>query len=449
MAPPPTAVAGEGSLAPPIAAAPPAYKNPFLWVPTSYLTMGLVYATVAAAASIMFKNLGMDNAQATFWSSALGFPYIFKFVWAPLLELYKTKKFWVVTMQFLLSGVLGAVGFALKLPGTTWIVPVLSFVMVAALLGATQDIGSDGVYVTTLDPKNQAKYTGVQSMCWNLGPILANGVLLRVTGMLYDKTGSYASAWMTFMLIAAVLVFVMAIYHSKILPPGSKAVDAPKGTSEAMRTFGKAFVTFFQKQGIWRMVAFAFGYRLAYGLLEKLTPLFMVDARANGGLGLTNQMLGDINGIFGTGAFILGSAIGGIWVARSSLRTTLLFLCLCLNVPNVTFLLLSQMQPSSVYVIGAIVVVEKLGWGIGCVGQMIYMMQQIAPGPYKTAHYAFATGLMGACMILTGMVSGSLQSAVGYRVFFIIALAMALPSVLVTLLAPFHHPDVTKQPAKA
>ncbi len=449
MAPPPTAVAGEGSLAPPIAAAPPAYKNPFLWVPTSYLTMGLVYATVAAAASIMFKNLGMDNAQATFWSSALGFPYIFKFVWAPLLELYKTKKFWVVTMQFLLSGVLGAVGFALKLPGTTWIVPVLSFVMVAALLGATQDIGSDGVYVTTLDPKNQAKYTGVQSMCWNLGPILANGVLLRVTGMLYDKTGSYASAWMTFMLIAAVLVFVMAIYHSKILPPGSKAIDAPKGASEAMRTFGKAFVTFFQKQGIWRMVAFAFGYRLAYGLLEKLTPLFMVDARVNGGLGLTNQMLGDINGIFGTGAFILGSAIGGIWVARSSLRTTLLFLCLCLNVPNVTFLLLSQMQPSSVYVIGAIVVVEKLGWGIGCVGQMIYMMQQIAPGPYKTAHYAFATGLMGACMILTGMVSGSLQSAVGYKVFFIIALAMALPSVLVTLLAPFHHPDVTKQPAKA
>ena len=333
MAPPPTALAGEGAIAAPVSAA-PAYKNPFLWVPSSYLTMGLVYATVAAAASIMYKNLGMDNAQATFWSSALGFPYIFKFVWAPLLELYKTKKFWVVLMQFLLSGVLGAVGFALKLPGTAWVVPVLSFVMVAALLGATQDIGSDGVYVTTLDPKNQAKYTGVQSMCWNLGPILANGVLLRVTGMLYDKTGSYASAWMTFFLIAAALVFLMALYHSKMMPAGARALDAPKGASEAMRTFGKAFVTFFQKQGIWRMVAFAFGYRLAYGLLEKLTPLFMVDARANGGLGLTNQTLADINGIFGTGAFILGSAIGGIWVARASLKSTLLFLCLCLEHPE-------------------------------------------------------------------------------------------------------------------
>jgi PAT family beta-lactamase induction signal transducer AmpG len=447
MALPPASL--EGGAIAPEAAASPTFKNPFLWVPTSYLTMGLVYATVAAAASIMFKNLGMDNARATFWSSALGFPYILKFLWAPLLELYRTKKFFVVLMQFVLSGVFGAIGFSLKLPGTAWIAPVLAFVSLAALFGATQDIGSDGVYVTTLDPANQAKYTGVQSMCWNLGPILANGVLLRATGMLYDKTGSYPTAWMTFMLIAGVLVLVMAIYHSRMLPPGSKAADSPKSVEEAMATFGKAFVTFFQKKDIWRMVAFAFGYRLAYGLLEKLTPLFMVDARANGGLGLSNQTLGDINGIFGTGAFIVGSAIGGLWVARSSLKKTLLFLCLCLNVPNVTFLLLSALQPSSVYVIGGIVVIEKLGWGIGCVGHMIYMMQQIAPGPYKTAHYAFATGLMGACMILTGMISGSIQSAVGYRTFFIIALFVAIPSIIVTLMAPFNHPDVTKRPAKA
>jgi PAT family beta-lactamase induction signal transducer AmpG len=448
MSPPTASIGGEGAIGAAAEAA-PAYKNPFLWVPTSYLTMGLVYATVAAAASIMFKNLGMDNARATFWSSALGFPYILKFLWAPILELYKTKKFFVLMMQFLLSGVFAAIGFSLKLPGTAWVAPVLGFVSVAAFFGATQDIGTDGVYVTTLDPSGQAKYTGVQSMCWNLGPILANGVLLTATGVLYDKTGSYPTAWMTFMLIAGALVFAMALYHMKMLPPGAKAKDSPKTVGDAMATFGKAFVTFFQKKDIWRMIAFAFGYRLAYGLLEKLTPLFMVDARANGGLGLSNQTLGQINGIFGTGAFILGSAIGGLWVARSSLKKTLLFLCLCLNIPNVTFLILSTLQPSSVYVIGAIVVVEKLGWGIGCVGQMIYMMQQMAPGPYKTAHYAFATGLMGGCMILMGMISGSIQAAVGYHTFFIIALAVAIPSILVTLAAPFHHPDVSKQPAKA
>ena len=78
-------------------------RNPFLWVPSSYLAMGLVYVTVGSVANVMFKNLGMDNTSAAFWSSILGFPYTFKFLWAPLLELYQTKKFFVVLMQFLLA----------------------------------------------------------------------------------------------------------------------------------------------------------------------------------------------------------------------------------------------------------------------------------------------------------------------------------------------------------
>jgi PAT family beta-lactamase induction signal transducer AmpG len=154
-------------------------------------------------------------------------------------------------------------------------------------------------------------------------------------------------------------------------------------------------------------------------------------------------MLGDINGTFGTGAFIVGSLIGGWLVSRFSLKKSLLFLCLCLNVPNVTFLILSQTLPTSYSVIATIVTFEKLGWGIGCVGHMIYMMQQIAPGPYRTAHYTFATALMGACMMFTGAVSGYLQSWVGYHWFFIIVLFAAAPSVLVTIFAPFHNPDTT------
>jgi PAT family beta-lactamase induction signal transducer AmpG len=170
-------------------------------------------------------------------------------------------------------------------------------------------------------------------------------------------------------------------------------------------------------------------------------PLFMIDDRAAGGLGLSNETLGAINGTFGTAAFIVGSLVGGWYVSRKGLRRTLLILCLCLNVPNVTFLILSQWLPTSYSLITAIVTLEKLGWGIGCVGHMIYMMQQIAPGPYKTAHYTIATALMGACMMLTGAISGYVQQAVGYQWFFIIVLIAAVPSLLVTYLAPFHHPD--------
>jgi PAT family beta-lactamase induction signal transducer AmpG len=403
--------------------------------------MGLIYVTVGSVANVMFKNMGMDNTNAAFWSSILGFPYTFKFLWAPLLELYKTKKFFVVLMQFLLAASIAGVAFALQLPGKTWLVPVLVLLAVSAMLGATQDIGSDGVYVTTLPPRDMAKYTGFQSMCWNAGFLLAAGPLIHFSGVLHESTHSWGTSWMVILLVIAGIMILAGLYHSRLLPPGAAAIDAPKTFGQAMGTFGHAFATFFQKKGVWLMIAFAFFYRTGFGLIDKMGPLFMIDDRAKGGLGLSNQMLGDINGTFGTGAFILGSLVGGWVVSRAGLKKSLLILCLCLNVPNVTFLILSQTLPSNYYVIAGIVTLEKLGWGIGCVGHMIYMMQQIAPGPYKTAHYTIATALMGACMMLTGAVSGYVQKWVGYQWFFIIVLLAAAPSILVTLLAPFHHAD--------
>jgi PAT family beta-lactamase induction signal transducer AmpG len=441
-------LASEGT-AVPTAEGPATYKNPFLWVPSSYLAMGLVYVTVGSVANIMFSNMGLSNDKAAFWSSILGFPYTFKFLWAPALELYRTKKFFVVLMQFAIAAALAGLAFALKLPGTSWITPVVCLLAITAVLGATQDIGTDGVYVTTLAPKDQAKYLGFQSMCWNGGALLAKGPFVSVSGILHNQTDSWATSWMLIMLAIGGLLLLAGIYHGRVLPPGAKAEQAPQGFGDAMRTFGRAFSTFFQKPGILRMVAFAFFYRFAYGLLDKMGPLFMKDSRLHHGLGLTNQALGSIYGTFGSAAFIVGSLIGGWIVSRAGLKRTLLILCLCLNVPNVTFLVLSQTLPTSTALITFIVTIEQLGWGVGAVGHMIYMMQQIAPGPYRTAHYTFATALMGACMMITGAVSGYIQTSVGYQWFFIIVLIAAAPSILATLLAPFHNPDVTRSAAKA
>jgi MFS transporter, PAT family, beta-lactamase induction signal transducer AmpG len=464
MAPPTASIGGEGSVAAPAASAAAAYKNPFLWVPSSYFTMGLVYVTVGSVANIMFKNMGMPNDQAALWSSILGFPYTLKFLWAPLLELYRTKKFFVVLMQFILAGAVAGVAFAAKLPGMAFVLPVLALMTIAALAGATQDIGTDGVYVTTLDRKDQAKYTGFQSMCWNLGPILATGLLIRLTGTLHKNTNNWGTAWMVVMLIIAAILFLMGLYHIRMLPAGAKADDSPRSFGDAMGTFGKAFVTFFQKKSIVGLLAFAFLYRLGLGLLDKMGPLFLIDTTANGGLGLTNETLGDINGFFGTAAFILGSILGGMFVSKRGLRRSLVILCLCVNIPNATFLILSRANPASFHVVDfnilwfhfvlpmevvAVVTVEKLGWGFGAVGHMIYMMQQIAPGPYRTAHYTFATALMGLCMMLTGAVSGFIQKAVGYQSFFIIVLFAAVPPLLATIFAPYPHGDITDEPAKA
>jgi PAT family beta-lactamase induction signal transducer AmpG len=417
------------------------YKNPLLWVPTSYLAMGLIYVTVSGVANIMFKNLGMDNARAAFWSSLFVLPYTIKPLWAPVVELYRTKKFFVITMQFLLVGMVAAVALSLRLPGAAYLVPVLLLLGITGLAGATQDIASDGVYVTTLGPKEQAKYLGVQSMCWNAGPILANGVLVRASGMLHTSFGNWSQAWMIVLLVIAGLIAALAVYHIRILPSGAKALDAPKSVADGLHTFGHAFATFFQKKQIVLILLFAFFFRFGYGFLEKMAPLFMIDDRAKGGLGLSNEALGDIYGTFGTGAFMAGSLLGGLFVAKLGLRRTLLVLCLCMNVPNVVFVYLSQTLTQSYPAVATLVTIEKFFWGFGAVGLMIYLMQQVAPGPYRTAHYTFGTAIMGLNMMLTGMLSGSVQEWLGYKTFFVCVLVAAIPSVLVTLFAPFHHPD--------
>jgi MFS transporter, PAT family, beta-lactamase induction signal transducer AmpG len=448
----------------------PSYKNPFLWVPSSYLAMGLIYATVTSASTIMFSNLGMDNATVTFWSSLFILPYTIKPLWAPVVELYKTKKFFVLTMQFLLVISLILAAFTLQLPGNAYLIPMLIMLWIIAFAGATQDIASDGVYVTTLEPAKQAKYLGIQSMCWQIGPILATGILVRASGMLHttpDKwesswlvdnilgpvinpivqmantSGDWHKSWMIVLFTIAGLIALMAIYHTKILPPGEKAKDAPKSVADGLRTFGHAFVTFFQKKDIVLMILFAFFFRFGYAFLERVAPLFMIAKRDEGGLGLTNIALGDINGTFGTIAFMVGSILGGLFVAKLGLRKTLLILCLCMNVPNVVFVYFSQMQPEAYWIIATGVTIEKFFWGFGAVGLMIYMMQQMAPGPYRTAHYTFGTAFMALNMMITGMVSGWIQEIVGYKIFFIIVLAAAIPSIIVTILAPFHHHDST------
>jgi PAT family beta-lactamase induction signal transducer AmpG len=425
----------------------PNYKNPILWVPTSYFAMGTVYTMVTTAANIMFANLGLSNEQSALYSSLTGFAFTFKPLWAPLLELYKTKKFFVVLMQFILAGVFMALAAALKMPA--FIVPAVVLLMLAALAGATQDLVTDGVYVTTLSNKHMAAFSGVQSMSWSIGPIVAGSALVLLVGKLAGETGgaikppvaSYASAWLVTFIVLGVLMVGMALWHSAFLPQGSRAEDAPKTLGEGVVLFGRVFVTFFQKKDVWKLIGFAFFYRFGLGLLDKVSMLFLLDTRANGGLGLDNSKVGILNGI-ATAAFIVGSLVGGWFVAKRGLKRSLLILCLLLNVPNVTFLYLGWFQPESIYIIGFIFCIEKLGWGIGAVGHMVYMMQQIAPGPYRMAHYAFATGFgLSLCMTLTGAVSGYIQHAVGYQTYFIIVLLAAAPSILFTLMAPFHHGD--------
>ena len=430
-------------------------RHPLLWVPTGYFTMALGYIMLTSVTAIMFKNMGMDNSRAAAYSSSLILAYTIKPLFAPIVEMYRTKKFFVLCAQVLIALGFAGAALAMGLPGTMTVLLPLFFAM--SFIGATQDIASDGVYVTSLDTRTQSLYCGVQSLSWNIGPIVASGFLVYLSGRLHTEVfghdakafgPEWMDAWRVIFFIVAGLTVAMALWHARVMPEGARAGNTPASLSAAGAILWDAFVTFFQKPGVWRMIAFAFLFRMSIGLLEKIGPFFMVDAAAKGGLGLSNEGLGIVYGTWGLAAVLLGSLLGGWFVARRGLKRTLFILCCALNIPNVTFLVMALTLPSSTLAIAAGVIVEKFFYGFGSVGYMIYLMQQLAPGKYATTHYAFGTGLMGLCMLVTGMVSGVLQEMMGYVGYFGFVMLATIPSFLATWFAPFHH-AVDDAPARA
>lgn len=423
-------------------------RHPLMWMPTLYFAMGVPLNVVAVVAAIMYKNLGMSNTSIAAYTGAMYLAWVVKPLWSPFVEMFRTKKFFVLFTELAIAIGLGALAFALPLDG--WLPLTVGLFWIIAFLSATQDIAADGVYINSMNAREQARYIGVQGICWYAGKILATGLLVSLTGYLHSAEKglglSWVHSWMIVMGALGVVMLLLAIWHRFMLPTGGRAVvldDSKTGIRHAMHEFGDVFSSYFKKKNIFMMLLFVVFYRVAEGLLEKIMPLFLIDKREVGGLGLDNVAVGNIIGTFGSIAFMLGALLGGLIASRLGLKRSLMFLCVMLNVPNLAFVYLSHAMPTNVSWITTVITIELFGYGIGSVSLMLYMMQQIAPGPYKTAHYAISTGFMALTMMLSGMVCGAIQEAVGYRWFFIIVMIATIPSFIITWFAPFNvcHDD--------
>jgi len=417
-----------------------AKHHPLSWIPSLYLAMGLPNVMVGVVAAILYKNLGVANEDIALYTSQMYLPWVLKPVWAPLLEPFRTKRWWVISMQFLMMASLGLVAFCLPLD--SFFQASLAFFWITGFASATQDIVADGVFMTTVSLRDQARYSGLQGMCWNLGAVIASGLLVSLTGFLHTQLGmSWVHCWMIVVLAAAAAMGAFGLWHLRVLPPGAPSTIQGQDFGVALKALRESWITFFQKPQIWMMLAVVFFYRFGEGFIEKFGPLFMLDPRSAGGLGLDNAALGNINGTVGTVAFIAGAFLGGFIAARLTLPRAFFLLALALNLPHLTYFFLSQTMPDSTLLIGVVVSIEKFGFGMGSVGHMLYMMQQIAPGPFKMAHYAMATGVMALTKWSTGTVSGWVYGAVdhSYASFFILVLVFSIPPIILAWLAPFPH----------
>lgn len=435
-------------------------RSPISWVPTLYFAMGMPFVVLNMVCTLMFKGLDVSDAQIAFWTSIIMFPWTLKPLWSPLLEIYKTKKFFVIFTQIATGCIFGLVALALHLPN--FFAVCIALLAIIAFSSATHDVAADGVYMASLSKDDQARYIGWQGAFYNIAKIAATGGLVYLAGMLIEtytgdvtglspaaaaaaKHNGSVMAWTIIMAVIGGIMVVLGLYNAKFVPSEvKKDAEERPGFKETMVELGNVFVDLFRKRHILYYIFFIILYRFAEGFVMKIVPLFLKADRADQGLGLSEKEIGLCYGTFGAAAFVIGSILAGYYVAHRGLQKSLFSLCCVFNLPFVAYTLLAVYQPESLVLIGGGIVLEYFGYGFGFVGLTLFMMQQIAPGKHQMAHYAFASGIMNLGVMLPGMLSGYVSDWLGYRHFFIFVLFCTIPAFLITWFVPFTYPDKKK-----
>lgn len=383
-------------------------QKPYLWVPSLYFVQGLPYATVMLLSIILYKNLGINNTTIVFFTSMLYLPWILKPLWAPLLEIFSTKRNWIVTTQLIF--ILLPILLLIFLP--IFGISLLCF-FILAFTSATYDTASDGFYLLNLNPQQQAYFVGIRTVFWQAARVLCSGGIVTLVGLI-SLQYSKITAWRIGFAILATIFLIFAIYHRLILPhtethkaPGSK------------HSFGHIVKNFFTLPHVILATVFLLVYNGAEAQLMRIIPLFLLDKFSVGGLNINTMDVGIVYGFFGTIALLAGVFAASSYISRTSLKQNFAKITLITLILNCCYLFLSYLHPHNLFFITSIIVVAQFGAGMANGAYMIFIIKTFGISEYKTTYYAIATAIMALGIMLFGAISGWLQQLLGYNLFFV------------------------------
>ncbi len=418
-----------------------AIRSPWWWIPTLYVAEGLPYFAVNSLTVLMYVNMGIGISQMAFYTGWLYLPWVIKPFWSPFIDLFKTKRWWTITMQLLLGVSMAAIAFLL--PTGFFFSTTLAVFWLMAFFSATHDIAADGYYMLELTPHQQAAFVGVRSTFYRIASIIGQGGLVMLAGYLESTLGNIPAAWAWVFSILSVFFLAVGFYHMKAMP--ATAADKPVAGVTAKtiaKDFGMTFVTFFNKPFIASALAFMLLYRLPEALCIKLVQPFLVAPRDLGGLALTTSQVGFINGTVGVIALLLGGITGGLAISQGGLKKWLWPMALSLTLPCVFYCVLAMLQPENFIWISTAIFLEQFGYGFGFSAYMLYLIY-FSRGESQTSHYAFCTAFMALGMMIPGMFAGWLHDRFaqlhifgadgpqGYVNFFWLVMAACVATLLV------------------
>lgn len=392
-------------------------RHPWWWIPTLYFAEGLPYMAVMTISTVMYKCLGIGNTEIAFYTAWLYLPWVIKPFWSPFVDIIRSKRWWVLAMQWAIAIAMASIAFAL--PASGFFQATLALFWLMAFASATHDIAADGFYMLALTEHQQSLFVGIRSLFYRISMVVGQGVLVVVAAFVSDAWAQPKAGWIVVFGILAAFFALVASYHSFALPrPAADAMRSPRSRGEVLREFTETFVAFFRKPQVGVALTFMLLYRLPEAQLVKMITPFMLDPTESGGLGLPPDQVGLVYGTIGVIGLMLGGIVGGLAAARRGLRYWLHPMAWSMSLTCLTFVYLAVAQPSAIWEIYLCVFVEQFGYGFGFTAYMLYLIY-FSAGRFKTAHYSICTGFMALGMMLPGMAAGWITDHFSYVAFFI------------------------------
>ncbi|HOU53770.1 MAG TPA: MFS transporter [Myxococcota bacterium] len=405
------------------------------WVGTTYFAEGLPYMLVRYLAGVYLTDLGFREAWLGLLN-LLGIPWNLKFLWAPAVDLFGTRRGWLTRVQgalvagFGLLAVLAALGpleagaGGAESLGSHWTIPmVLGLLVALAVLSATHDIAIDGYYMEAIpDPTRQAAYTGLRVMTYRFAVIFTKSVLVAVAGYW---------AWSGAFLLGTLTLLALLLFHVRVLP----RVEAPaerRSASQNLHLFGEAFLSWIRQDRILLILAFIATYKLGDEVLFSMNTPFLIRE-----LGVSKAQLSWLAGVLGTTASIAGSLVSAWAIRRFGLRRAIWPLTLAMNLNLWAYVWLAWDRPeaattSGIAWIAAVHAYEQFAAGLGNAVLVVFIMRICLPR-YKAAHYAIASAISSVGSSLFGGLGGYIVEGWGYVTLFVLAFLAAVPSMAILL----------------
>lgn len=379
----------------------------------------------------MYTNLGLSNTELALYTSWLYLPWVIKPLWSPLVDQFRTKRWWILAMQMLVGAALA--GVALTLPMTMWLRMSLACFWIMAFSSATHDIAADGFYILALNEEDQALYVGFRSTFYRIGSIFCQGILVMVAGWLEQRYG-VSLAWSITMLLMAALMVLLAGWHYAFLPTSEERQVKGEGLKVkdyVLTPFMETLRVFFSKPHLWAAILFMLLFRLPEAQLAKMAQPFMLRTVGEGGLELSTAAVGFAYGTLGVIGLLAGGIIGGWVVSRNGLRHWLWPMVIAISLPDIVYVYLSYAQPHDLWIINACVFIEQLGYGFGFTAYMLFLVY-FSQGERSTSVFALCTAFQALGMMIPGMFAGKLADIWGFQIFFIFVCACTIVTFMVS-----------------